>query len=368
MLALYTLPLIYLYLRLKSRINSKRWRVGFTLIFLFLVAAAPLTEMLLHTSGLPDLKLALLFGYYTQPFLLYLFLFTLLFDILLGLNRLLKIIPRDILKGKMFRWSSLILIFYLSFVIVVLGVINYNTIQVNRYTVEISKQSSSLERLRIAVAADFHISSQTRTGFMKDFVTKIESISPDIVLMPGDILEGDRHDLNLEQYEQQFRRIRSTYGVFASPGNHEFHGKNRSFDFFTNSNIRMLRDEWVLLDNSFYVVGRNDKRRSSRKPLDELLSAMSKDLPIILMDHRPADFEKVSKSRVDLQVSGHTHHGQLFPLNLISEITHELSWGYLQKGNTHFFVTCGVQLWGPQVRTAGVSEIMVIDVFFLDKK
>ena len=128
----------------------------------------------------------------------------------------------------------------------------------------------------------------------------------------------------------------------------------------------MLRDEWVLVANSFYVVGRNDFRRRNRKSLEDLLKDMSQDLPVILLDHRPVEFDKVSKSRVGLQVSGHTHHGQLFPLNLLSEMNHELSWGYLRKGNTHFFVTCGIQLWGPQVRTAGVSEIMVIDVFFRD--
>ena len=364
LIALYTLPLIYVYVRIRARIESKKWRLWFTMIFILLVAASPVVEMLMHTPGLPEMTIVLLIGYYTQPFLLYLFLLVLLFDILLGLNRLLKIVPGNILKGKKFRLSSLGLLFFLSFVIVLLGIINFNTIRVNQYSIEIPKKNSSLQHLRIAVAADFHISDQTRKGFMKDFVEKIQSVHPDIVLIPGDIAEGDRHDFNLEPFEHQFRKIRSKYGVFASPGNHEYYGRNISPDFFSSANIRMLRDEWVLIENSFYLAGRNDKHWRKRKSLEELLRGMSEDLPVILMDHRPVEFDIVSKSRVNIQVSGHTHHGQLFPLNIVSKIHHELSWGHLKKGNTYFFVTCGIQLWGPQVRTAGISEIMLIDVSF----
>jgi predicted MPP superfamily phosphohydrolase len=87
-------------------------------------------------------------------------------------------------------------------------------------------------------------------------------------------------------------------------------------------------------------------------------------MPVILMDHRPTQLREVSQTIADVQVSGHTHYGQMFPVNLITHTVYELSWGYKKIKNTHFFVTSGLRLWGPLVKTAGKSEIMLIDVKF----
>ena len=96
----------------------------------------------------------------------------------------------------------------------------------------------------------------------------------------------------------------------------------------------------------------------------ELLAATPPDLPVVLIDHRPTELAAAAASGVDVQFSGHTHNGQLFPVNFITALQYELSWGYKKKGPTHIFVSCGVQLWGPRVRTAGVSEILRVDVAF----
>ena len=87
-------------------------------------------------------------------------------------------------------------------------------------------------------------------------------------------------------------------------------------------------------------------------------------LPLILIDHRPTEIDQVSRTTADVQLSGHTHNGQLFPLNLITKKIYRLSWGHRKIGNTHFFVTSGIRLWGPPVRTTGKSEIMIIDIYF----
>jgi predicted MPP superfamily phosphohydrolase len=89
-----------------------------------------------------------------------------------------------------------------------------------------------------------------------------------------------------------------------------------------------------------------------RKTVAELLAETPRDLPVILADHRPTELPAAAEAGVDVQFSGHTHDGQLFPVNLITARRYELSWGYEKKGPTHVFVSCGVQLWGPRVRTA----------------
>jgi predicted MPP superfamily phosphohydrolase len=88
---------------------------------------------------------------------------------------------------------------------------------------------------------------------------------------------------------------------------------------------------------------------------------------MILIDHLPTEIDPVCKTHIDIQLSGHTHNGQLFPINLITKRVYELSWGHKKIGNTDFFVTSGIRLWGPSVRTTGKSEIMIINANFTEK-
>ncbi|HSA95949.1 MAG TPA: metallophosphoesterase, partial [Acidobacteriota bacterium] len=113
--------------------------------------------------------------------------------------------------------------------------------------------------------------------------------------------------------------------------------------------------------NAFTLIGRTDQRRTrSRTPIAQLVAAAPGDLPIVLLVHRPSEFEEAAQSGVAIQLSGHTHDGQLFPANLVTRREYPLSRGHLVKGGTHFFVTSGVQGWGPPVRTVGASEILVL--------
>jgi predicted MPP superfamily phosphohydrolase len=105
-----------------------------------------------------------------------------------------------------------------------------------------------------------------------------------------------------------------------------------------------------------------DKRVSHRKSIPQLLENVNPDLPFLLLDHRPTELEEVSHFPVDVQFSGHTHNGQLFPLNFLIHTLYDLSWGTKKIGNTHFFVTSGLRLWGPQVKTAGKAEIMLVEI------
>ena len=134
-------------------------------------------------------------------------------------------------------------------------------------------------------------------------------------------------------------------------------------DFFVKSGMMLLEDRVEKIGNAFYLAGRKDGRFSKKKPIGELLKSAPEDLPVILLDHSPKDLENVSRSRVDLQLSGHTHNGQLFPVNLlVMPFQYELAWGIKTKRHTQFIVSSGVQAWGPPVKTAGDSEILFIKV------
>lgn len=365
-LASYFLPNLYVFFRIKSLIRRKSHKIIFTVIYLIIVLFIPVAEIMAHRSEGESISFLLILGYYLLPFLLYLFLIVLLLDILFLLNRLLKVIPAEIIKSQRFRKVRLSLLLIIPVLILIAGAINHSAIKVNEYRIQIPRKNSTIHDLKIALASDFHLREITAKYFMEQFAAKVNSLNADILLLPGDILEGNRQNGQLEEFEMRFRSIQTKYGTYATLGNHEFYRRNVKLDFFHKSSITLLQDSAIVIDNAFTIIGRNDNHLRSRKTIGELMGTVKHDLPVIVLDHRPTELSQVSATDADILLCGHTHHGQLFPFNYITEKVYELSWGYKKIGNTNVFVTSGVQLWGPPVRTAGYSEILVISVDFVD--
>jgi predicted MPP superfamily phosphohydrolase len=147
-------------------------------------------------------------------------------------------------------------------------------------------------------------------------------------------------------------------------GNHESFGAQLKGHFFDKAGMQVLCDSVAVIGRSFHLAGRLDDRYRERMSTVELLRSVKDSLPVILVDHRPTNIIENSKTMTDIQFSGHTHNGQLFPLNLIIAGIYRIGWGYEKIENTHFFVSSGIMLWGPPVRTTGKSEIVVVDVDF----
>ena len=320
--------------------------------------------MLHDATDIPTIFLRL--GYYTMPFMLYLFLLVLIFDIFLLFNLLFKWLPAGFLKSESFRKKGLLTALIAPGIVVLYGIINFYFIRVSDYRIEIPAKSARLENLSVAFISDFHIGDLTSIKFIERFIAKMKSINPDIILFGGDLLEGDRDDLKTLYIESLFRQLQAQYGIYGVFGNHEHHGGSSSSTFYQNAGIKLLSDTSILIENSFYLVGRKDARNRDRLPINDLTKNLSDQIPSILVDHRVTDIKSVIQSPIDIQLSGHTHHGQLFPFNIISRKIHDISWGHKKIGNTHFFVTSGIQLWGPPVRTIGKSEIMLINIKFID--
>lgn len=128
----------------------------------------------------------------------------------------------------------------------------------------------------------------------------------------------------------------------------------------------MLRDSAVLIDSAFYIVGREDYKAPQRKPLEQILreQRVNTALPIIVLKHNPIDLNEEVCAGVDIALYGHTHRGQSFPANLITDLIFEVSHGYKKKGDTHIFVTSGLGLAGSQHRIGTQSEIVILNVKF----
>lgn len=364
LLIIYLIPAIYVFFRLKNLIENVNLKRIFSILYFLLVIGFPLFQFFsryVSTTRYYFLEIAY---FYLMPFLLYLFLSVLALDIFRGVNRIFKMIPKEVMRGKSFRKYALLGIFLVSIGIIGAGIVHMNTIRISNYTISVPRKGARIERLKIAMAADFHLGYLVPNGFIERFENIINRIQPDILLLPGDIVEGYRNDGKMEAFASMFRKLKIHYGIYACPGNHDTFRHNDSDEFFRRAGIRILNDEITVIDESFSLVGRKDYHSSDRKELNDLFRNISSDLPVIVLDHRPFALNEISKYRVDIQLSGHTHNGQLFPINYLIHYIYELGWGYKKIRNTHFFVTSGIRLWGPPVRTAGNSEIMEIDVRF----
>lgn len=360
----YIIPNIYVFIRIWQLFINKGYKLYYILIYILLASIYPVSNLFSEDS--PGLVATVFnaIGNYILPFYLYLFLSVLAFDIFLLINWIFKIVSGDKMKTIKFKSTCLSAILFLSVAVVVAGIINFNTIRTTEYRIEIPGRSSGIKHLRIAFAADFHLQEGTNVQFVERFAEKIADINPDLMVFGGDIVEGDRQDENMTHFEKLLSEIKTKYGIYGVLGNHEYYGGQDKGSFFDKAGIKVLCDTIFIIDSSFNLGGRYDSHFNKRRSIGDFLKSATDSLPMILVDHRPTEIDKVSRTSVDVQLSGHTHNGQLFPINFITGKVYELSYGYKKIGNTHFFVTSGIRLWGPPVRTTGKSEIMVIDVTF----
>jgi len=252
------------------------------------------------------------------------------------------------------------------FALVAGGYVNALRPRITSMSLTVSQNGSRMKSLTIAVASDIHLGTIVCKARLERIVGKINALAPDLVLLPGDVVDEDLGPVVKQNLGETLRKIRSRYGVIAITGNHEYiGGVEAASRYLSEHGITVLRDSSIILDGSIRVVGREDRSigqfsRRKRKSLQELLASVDSKGPVILLDHQPFGLEEAERNQVDVQLSGHTHHGQLWPFNLITSRIYEVSWGYKQKGRTHVYVSSGVGTWGPPVRIGNHPEIVHI--------
>jgi uncharacterized protein len=225
--------------------------------------------------------------------------------------------------------------------------------------------------LDVVAVSDIHLGTIMESRRLETIVARINALEPEIVLLPGDIVDESVSIAEEERMISALRSIKAPLGVFSVPGNHEYYGGlAKNLEYLARGGVRVLQDEAVTVGGAFVLAGRKDPTAlrfgEKRKALPEILegAGIDRGLPIILLDHQPVRLKEAEDVGVDLQLSGHTHAGQLFPLNLINKKLYEQYWGYLRKGRTQYYVSCGVGTWGPPVRTGSVPEIVRVRVEF----
>jgi uncharacterized protein len=368
-LTIYSLVNIYIYYKGYRSLpvlqeNKLLYALTFFILSAVFIAAKFLESR--HSSVITDI-LNIIGGFWLA-FMLYGFLLFLLSDIVLSGLRISGIISGE--NVLLFRKWSFIITVATSALLITGGFINAVIPVVTRYDITINKPAGEIKNLRIAAVSDIHLGSIIRKRSMRKLSGMLQDLHPDLVLLLGDIVDGEIGPVLRGDLLQYFACPKCSDGLFAITGNHEFiGGGSRTIPYIESKGIRVLKDEVVTLEGGIQLIGRIDRDsfrfyRKERLPLDSLMAKVDTAKPVILLDHQPFHLNETAEKGVDLQLSGHTHNGQMWPLNYITARIYELSYGYLKKRNTHFIVSSGYGLWGPRVRSGSRSEVLLINITF----
>ncbi len=346
------------------------WRIFWTVCILIFAASFIAGRFLERRMINPFSTVLIWVGAFWLAFMVYFLIQLFLIDLITLLDHWLHFTPAFVHTDPWKTRKILgIAVITISSIFVISGHINTWFPKIKNLDISIRKKAGSLKSLNIVAFSDVHLGTLIEKRHLATIIKKVNALKPDIILIPGDIIDEDINPVIHSNVGKTLRTFKAKYGVYAVTGNHEYiGGVAKAKEYLKSHGIKLLNDTAVLIDNSFYVAGREDlmknQSKNKRKGLDEIIHDIQKDLPLILMDHQPFHLEQAEKNGVDLQLSGHTHHGQLWPFNYITNLVYEKSYGYLQKGNTHYYVSCGVGGWGPPIRTVSRPEIVNIKIHF----
>ena len=244
--------------------------------------------------------------------------------------------------------------------LLIYGYINYLNPTIEKVDVELDKPMAC-DSLKIVAVSDIHLGLGTGKDAARRYVEMINSQHPDVVVIAGDLIDNSVVPVEANCLEEELNAIDAPMGVYLVPGNHEYiSGIDECKDFLKKTQIKLLQDSIVELPCGVQIVGRDDRMNKRRKPVAHIMDDVDKLKPIIMLDHQPYEVEKKDSLGVDIQISGHTHRGQVWPLNILVDNMYEQSHGYRKWSHSHVFVSSGLSLWGPPFRIGTNSDMVVI--------
>lgn len=296
----------------------------------------------------------------------------------------------NILKSPAYRNRRAILgiaNIILIVVVTMCGVANAKNIRVTEYEIETGKQSATFDELNVVLIADLHIGYNAGVKQIEKMVNLVNQQDADIILIAGDIFDNEYEAIEDPSIiANLLGSMESRLGTYAVYGNHDISEKIiggftfnwddktkesdiRMDELLDNAGITLLSDEAVLIDDGFYIYGRPDYSKpgrgiDKRKSPEEIVKGLDDNKLMIVLEHEPVELSELSESGIDIDLNGHTHDGQFFPMNITSRFTWENSCGMIKKGNMTDVVTSGVGVFGPNIRIGTKSEICNIRIKF----
>lgn len=381
--------LIFVFIRTIKHIktfNIKGIEIAYYVIgFVFFGGICCIITGFLLPTGLELKRFFTRIGYYWLGLVLYFF-------ISLGISLIIRSIMWLILKNnsydkKIARNCSMIFVVVFTTIMSIYGISNAHKLRITNYDVEINKKSS-IKDMNIVLVADLHIGYNDSLEEMVDMVNKVNELDPDIVIVAGDIFDNEYDAIdNPDEITKVLSSIKAKYGKYAVYGNHDidekillgftfswikgdkniYHESEEMIDFIKKSDFTLLSDSYEIIEDSICIYGRPDKSRvkigaEQRKTPSEISKVLNKDDVLICIDHQPSELEELSNAGFDLDLSGHTHNGQIWPGTLTINLAWDNAYGMKKINDMYSIVTSGVGLFGINMRTGCYPEIVNINL------
>ncbi len=304
----------------------------------------------------------------------YLFISSLIAD-------LIRIIQKYLIKEKHLNFIPKIhkkgLLAVIIFTIIILGsVYGMNHIELTQYNLTTDKIDN--KSYSILFISDVHYGTVQNTQLVKDSILKMNNLKPDIVVLGGDIVDERTTKESMQEIFEELGKINSTYGTYYIFGNHDrqpytsdYENGNRTFtdsdlnQSIEKNRIKILNDDKIIINNDIVLVGRSDAEWEdsiNRTDVNEILNESDLSKYIVVLDHQPVEYEENDQEGVDLQLSGHTHGGQVFPYGVIYNLSGRLNYGEYEIGDMKQIVSSGLTGWGWPMRNEAKCEYVLINI------
>ena len=314
-------------------------------------------------SIIPIILIVLIFNYVNA--LVIIFHFALFFLV----SEVISFIIAKLRKNIISYYLTGIIAIVFTFVYLIYGAYQAYHVYHTYYEIITNKELGTKD-FRIVQISDSHIGTTFNGEGFKKHMDNIKNLKCDIVVITGDFVDDDTEKDDMVKSIEALSLLKPKYGVYYINGNHDkgyFNYRNFTYEELkkelVENDVIVLEDEIHKINDSIYIIGRDDKSNINRKSIDELIKDIDKSKYIIDLNHQPNDY-KNEMNKVDLVLSGHTHGGQLFPLGYIGIMmgANDEFYGLHKRGNTNFIVNSGISDWAIDFKTGTFSEIGIIDI------
>jgi len=364
---------LYIFIRgLQSIPPDSNLRTAYIIVFWTITCAFAAGRLLERFAPLPLADVLVWIGSFWLGAMIYFLIALVALDLMRLANHFLPFFPAAVTAnyGKV-KYVTGASVLGLVGIVLLAGYVNSIIPRVVALNLSVPAKASKLKHLNIVAVSDIHLGIIVGRSRFDGIVDKINRMDPDLVLLLGDIVDEELVPVIRQNLGESLRSIHSRFGVFAITGNHEYiGGAEEACSYLAEHKVTLLRDQSLKVADSFFLVGREDQSSSQfppfhkRKELAQLMESVDRNYPVILMDHQPFKLNEAAVQGIDLQLSGHTHYGQLWPINYIVNGIYELAWGYRKIAGTQYYVSDGVGTWGPPVRIGNRPEIVNIRIKF----
>ena len=262
-------------------------------------------------------------------------------------------------------------VFGAVFALMVYGYVNYNAKK--RVELNFTTSKPLPKPLKLVLLSDVHLGYHIGKLEFAKWVDMINAEQPDLILIAGDIIDISIRPLMEENTAAECHRLKAP--VYACLGNHEYYSNQpKARRFYREAGITLLQDSVAKIGN-LCIIGRDDRTNMQRKSLAKIMEearkkgfisdlhhGKSSDEFLVLLDHQPYHLEEAEQNGIDFQFSGHTHHGQVWPVSWVTDALYEKAYGSLQKGNTRYYISSGMGIWGGKFRIGTQSEYVVLTI------